>query len=153
NAGTVRDGITNALPVGTTLTDSGVLDLAGFNQVVARVAGTGTVTDSGAGATFTVNNAVADALTLTLTGANLSLAKSGAGTLTISNANTYGGSTSISAGTVADGVANALPVATSLAINGTLDLAGFDQTIRRITGNGMVTDSGSAVMFTVNNTI
>jgi len=62
-----------------------------------------------------------------------------------------GGSTTISAGTVTHGVANALPAATALAVTGTLDLAGFAQTVASVTGSGTVTDSGAAQTFTVNN--
>src|SRR5207253_2520077 len=101
-AGTIADGIANALPTATPLSVTGTLDLAGFNQQVSSVTGAGTVTDSGAAATFTVNNAGADTFAGTLTGANLALTKTGAGTLTLSNASTYGGSTTISAGTIAN---------------------------------------------------
>src|ERR1019366_3376498 len=104
-------------------------DLAGFNQTLAGLTGTGTVTDSGTAATFTVNNAAADTFAGTLTGANLSLAETGGGTLTLTSANTYGGSTTITASTLVDGVANALPVGTALTDAGTLDLAGFNQTV------------------------
>src|SRR5258708_30791508 len=78
-AGRIGDGVANALPTttGLTVTSPGTLDLAGFNQTVASVTSTGTVTDSGVAATFTVNNAGADAFAGALTGANLSLAKTG----------------------------------------------------------------------------
>ena len=36
-AGGITDGIANALPTGTALTDNGTLDLAGFNQQMAGV--------------------------------------------------------------------------------------------------------------------
>src|SRR5258708_32403990 len=99
-AGRIGDGVANALPTttGLTVTSPGTLDLAGFNQTVASVTSTGTVTDSGAAATFTVNNAGADAFAGALTGANLSLAKTGVGTLTLSGANTYGGGAPLPAG-------------------------------------------------------
>ena len=101
--GAIKLGIANALPTGTALSVTGTLDLAGFGQQVASVTGSGTVTDSGAAATFTVNNAGADTFAGTIAGANLSLTKTGAGTLTLTSANTYGGATTISAGTIANG--------------------------------------------------
>ena len=131
-AGTLQDGIANALPVTTTLTVSGtgIFDLGGFAQSVGGLADggvtTGTVTDSGAAATFTVNNGATNTFSGLLTnGANaLSLTKTGAGTLTLSHANTYSGVTTISAGTIsisADTNLGTAPVSAtpgSLAING-----------------------------------
>src|SRR5262249_58216020 len=84
----------NALATGTALAVSrGLFDLAGFAQTVGSVTGSGTVTNSGAAATFTVNNAAADTFAGVLTGA-LALAKTGAGTLTVNaSSNNYTGTT------------------------------------------------------------
>ncbi len=123
-AGTVKDGIANALPTSTTLTvdGTGIFDLHGYAQAVAGLAdgsvSTGTVTDGGAAATFTVNSASANAFSGLIGGA-LSLTKTGAGTLTLSQANTFTGSTTISAGTLMEGVDNALPISTTLTVSGT----------------------------------
>ncbi len=162
SGGTLFDGILNTLPIGTalTVTSPGTLDLNGFNQQVASVAGSGTVTDSGAAATFTVNNGSADLFVGLLTG-NLSLVKIGSGTLTLTSANTYGGSTTITAGTIADGTTNALPIGTNLFIygpatdpkdNGELDLTNFNQQVASVTGTGTVISSaGTVETFTVTN--
>src|SRR5579883_2439005 len=150
NAGTIQDGVANALPTGTALSDSGTLDLNSFAQQVASVTGSGVVTDSGTSAVFTVNNSGSDTFAGTLTG-SLALTKSAAGTLTLNSANTYSGATTISAGTIADGIANALPVGTALSDSGTLDLNGFAQQVASVTGSGVVTDSGTSAVFTVNN--
>ncbi len=160
-AGTLKDGIANALPTSTTLTvgGTGTFDLNGFAQTVGGLAdggvSTGTVTDGGVAATFTVNDASANSFSGLIGGA-LSLTKTGAGTLTLVQASTYTGTTTISAGTIQDGIANALPAATSLTVSGTgiFDLNGFAQTVAGLAdggvATGIVTDSGAAATFTVN---
>ena len=160
----LKDGIANALPTTTTLTvnGTGTFDLGGFAQTVAGLAdggvSTGTVTDSGAAATFTVNDAGGNTFSGTITnGANaLALTKTGAGTLSLSAANAYTGATTVSAGTLTDGVANALPAGTTLTVNGTgtFDLGGFAQTVGGLADGGVntgtVTDSGATATLTVN---
>src|SRR5207247_2150124 len=151
SAGTLADGVANALPTGTALSVTGAFDLNGYAQTVASVTGSGTVTDSGAAATFTVNNAGADSFAGELGGAS-AWAKTAAGTLTLTgSSNTYPGATTISAGTLANGVANALPTGTALSVTGTFDLGGYAQTVASVTGSGTVTDSGAAATFTINN--
>jgi autotransporter-associated beta strand protein len=160
SAGTVANGIANALPASTALAVNGVLDLKGFNQQVASVTSpgsSGVVTNSGAAATFTVNNALIDNYTGTISGANLSLTKSGAGMLTLTKANTFGGATAISDGTLTNGIANALPTGTVLTVNGgTLDLNGFNQQVGSLSdggvGTGVVTNGGAAATFTITDT-
>ena len=99
SAGTLADGIANALPTdtGLTVTSPGTLDLAGFNQTVGSLSGTGTVTDSGTAATLTVTGG--GSFSGTITGANTALTVAG-GTLTLSGTNTYTGATTISGGTL-----------------------------------------------------
>src|SRR5271157_506539 len=55
-----------------------------------------------------------------------SLTENGVGTLVLGAVNTYSGTTTISAGTLQDGIANALPATTTLTVNGTgtFDLGG-----------------------------
>jgi len=65
--------------------------------------------------------------------------KQGAGTLTFNGANSYsGGKTMVNAGTLKTGAANVLSPASSVVVQdgATLDLAGFPQTIPRLTVNG-----------------
>jgi autotransporter-associated beta strand protein/parallel beta-helix repeat protein len=130
---------------------SGTLDMNGNALPVGSVTGTGTVTDGGAAATFTVNNSSADSFAGTLTG-NLALAVNGAGTLTLTSGNTYSGATTVSnTATLADGIANALPTTTTLSEAGVFDLHGFGQQVAGLTGSGLVTDLSTAATLTVTN--
>ena len=154
SAGTVEDGIANALSTGAALTVSGTgtFDLGGFAQTVAGLAdggvATGTITDSGAAATFTINNAAASSFSGTITnGSNaLALSKTGAGTLTLSGTNTYSGSTTVSAGTLQvgnGGTVGSLGTG-KITDNATLsfDLAAT-MTVQQISGTGSLIQSGT----------
>jgi autotransporter-associated beta strand protein len=87
-----------------------------------------------------------------------SLSKQGAGTLFLSVVNTYTGATFIGGGTVQLGVANTLPTATALTVNGgTLDLNGFNQQVASLSDGGVTTGgvtngSGTAATLTVDQT-
>lgn len=78
------------------------------------------------------------------------LTTSGGGILTLSNAaNNYSGGTTISAGTLRIGIANALPVGT-LTNNGTLDINTINTTIDGLSGAGTVdTQAGGTPTLTV----
>ena len=90
---------------------------------------------------MTVTNASPDTFAGALTG-NLALTKAGPSTLTLSGVtNTYTGATSVSSGTLADGVANALPTATTFSVaSGALFRSGRLRTdVATVTGSGTVT--------------
>ena len=74
-----------------------------------------------------------------------SLEKLGAGTLTLSGHNTYTGSTAVNGGTLRAGAANAFSgsSAHSVGTGGTLDLAGFSQTLPSLANGGVVSLAGS----------
>ena len=156
NGGTLQVGGANAMPTtaAVTVTSPGTFDLAGFNQDLARVAGNGTVTDSGAAATLTLNTTGSRSFEGIFAG-SLALTQAGSGTLTLDGtASNYTGCTTVSAGTLKDGVANALPSATTLIVTtpGTFDLGGFNQTLAGIAGNGTATDTGLLATLTFNTT-
>ncbi|MCX6896854.1 MAG: autotransporter-associated beta strand repeat-containing protein [Verrucomicrobia bacterium] len=72
------------------------------------------------------------------------LTKAGTGYLTNYTANTYGGDTTISAGTLVLGAANAIPSGASkgnVTVTGTLDVNGFSPTINGLNGAGTITNS------------
>ncbi len=163
---------------GTTTVSAGTLDIAADNNLgtAPAVATAGSLTINGGTlattATFTLSANrglslgasgatidVASGTTLTYKGIAAgtgSLIKIDSGTLALGGANTYSGGTTVSAGTLADGVTNALPTGGSLTISGTgtFDLAGFAQTVAGLAdggvGTGILTDSGAAATFTAN---
>jgi fibronectin-binding autotransporter adhesin len=116
--------------------------------------------DSATGSTFIDISAVVspkstiiDALskTYSLSGAGRisgsgGVTKKGASTVTVSTANDYSGNTEISAGTFKLAAANVIPDGTgkgNTSVDGTLDLAGFNETINGLGGAGQITDSAA----------
>ena len=150
--GTIKLGVDNALPVGTTLAVAGTFNLNGFNQTVTGLSGIGTVTSS-AGATFTVNTTGDNPFGGTLAGA-LSLAVSGTGTLTLNlnGVNVYTGSTILNGGTLAlvfpngNNNSDVLPTGTLLNFGGgTLLLTGGNKSASQTAGNLAFTAGASAI--------
>jgi outer membrane autotransporter protein len=77
------------------------------------------------------------------------IAQIGSGVTTLTASNTYAGPTTVVAGTLAAGLSNTLPGLTAVTVGsaGTLDLAGFDQSIGSLAGAGSVS-LGSATLTT-----
>lgn len=69
--------------------------------------------------------------------------KSGLGTLVLKGSNTYGGDTIISNGTLKFDAANVIPDASSVTVNGTLDLSNFSESINGLNGSGIVENTGA----------
>ena len=159
NAGVLRAGSTSAFGTGgansvTMVNLAGViLDLAGFNNSVGSLTGGNAVGGvSLRGGTLTVGG---DNTSTTFSGliyGSGGLVKTGTGTLTLSTANTFAGSTTISSGTLKGGIAAFLPAATALTVNGTLDLNALAVTLGQFSGSGIVTNSNAtAVALTLGN--
>lgn len=123
--GVLRLGANDALPITTTLDvdaatspdEPSVFDLAGFNQTVGQLTRTADsaagsfITNSGAGAsTLTVNQTANSSFSgLIQDGSGVvNLVKSGAGVLTLTGANSFGGTTTVNAGILVVGHENAL---------------------------------------------
>jgi autotransporter-associated beta strand protein len=108
SAGTLQLGGNNAIPTGAGKGDvsvSSTLDLNSYSVTINGLNGAGTVNDvTGAGTpTFTVgNNGVTSSFSGQIKNSTgtVALTKTGAGALTLSGANTYGGTTTLSAGTL-----------------------------------------------------
>src|SRR5207248_2508506 len=78
---------------------------------------------------------------------NAALIKTTAGLVTISGANTYGGATTVNAGTLRLGASNVLPDTTDLTVNGfstTFDVGTFSDQVNSVALlNGDITGSGT----------
>ena len=136
--GTFQTLVAGVIPNTSILTvnSPAILDLDGNNESIGALAGSGTITDSGAAATLTITGG--GLFSGAITGANLGLTvASTSQPLTLSGtpgSNTYAGATTIQSGTLKLGASNTLPSTTtvifgSAATNGTLDLNGFNQTV------------------------
>jgi autotransporter-associated beta strand protein len=143
-AGTLQLGAANTIPDGAGKGDlvlTGTFDLNNSSETVNGLTGTGTVDKSAAGAaTLTVGandaSSTFDGI-IQNTGGTLGLTKTGAGTLTLTNAQTYTGNTSINGGTLVLPTGAAIGTASSgqVQVNGaTLRLAGGS-----LTSNGYTT--------------
>ncbi len=151
-AGTVQLTASNVLSSGWGLTidasgiggNPGTFDLAGFNQSVAALNGSGTVTNSAASSTATLTDSgggsFAGALQDGGSGKVTALTVSG-GTLTLSGANTYSGATSVS-GTL--NLTGALTSNTTVNSGGTVTGSGDGSMTGIITGT-LTIDSGGTV--------
>jgi autotransporter-associated beta strand protein len=164
NNATLRIGITDALPTGTTLTFLGttntntIFDLNGFNQTIAAITSattTGSVfvqNNSGSGTSvLTITNGTGSFTATTgtarirdndgvATGGLVALTITG-GTTTFGSTNTYSGNTTITGGTLTAGIANAFSPTSALTLGTgtTLNAAGFSQAIGSLAGTGSVT--------------
>lgn len=146
SAGTLRLGAAvNPVRTDITVGASGTLDIGGFGNMIGSLAGSGTVTNTGAAATLTVGAVHTDTTFsgLLTNGTNaLSLDKAGAGTLTLTGAaHNYTGSTTVSGGSLVLNGAGALPDTTALNLSSataTFDLSGISasgETIRTLAGS------------------
>jgi len=128
---------------GALAVNGGVLDLGSTSQTAGAVTIGGGVIQSGTltGSSYSVTGG---AVSATLAG-NASLTKSGTATLTLSGPNTYSGTNTISAGTLAISGAGKLGAASSpLTVNGgVLDLGSTSQTAGAVTIGGGVIQSGT----------
>ena len=135
---------------------SGLLTLGSDSSIVAN-AGNINLTNAGTitGATFDLTlggtgNGSISSIIGTTTGA---LTKVDSGTWMLSGASTYAGDTTISAGTLKLGAANAIPdgagKGNAVIVTGTFDLNGFSDTINGLSGAGTVDNTAAATTSTL----
>ncbi len=120
-----------------TVTSPGTLDIAGFNQTIGSLTGSGTATNSGGAAALTTGNATSTTFSGAITGANMSLTLQGTGTFTLSGTNTYGGVTTINSGTLA--LSGTGSIANSSQVNLANAAATFDVSASTTVGGPTIT--------------
>jgi fibronectin-binding autotransporter adhesin len=164
NAGTLQAGVAT---VGTTSgafgvnsavtlanTAGAILDLNNFNNTIGSLTGGGAtggnVTLGSATLTIGSDNTSPAAYAGVISGTG-GLTKLGTGTLTLSGANTYAGLTAVTAGTLAEGVSNAISTG-ALTVNGStavFDLgASHSDSVGIVTldGGGSITGTGTSTL-------
>ncbi len=144
--GTLQAGSSTALSASSafTVTAPAILDLNGFNNTIGSLAGSGLVTNNGAGAVvLTVGADGTDTLfsgVLADGSGTLGLIKTGTGTTALTGTNTYSGGTTITSGTLQLGNGGTTgTVAGNVVDNGTLL---FDRS-NTLTFGGVISGSGS----------
>ncbi|HRZ86291.1 MAG TPA: autotransporter-associated beta strand repeat-containing protein, partial [bacterium] len=146
NGGTLRYGADNTLFVQDKITVglSGTLDLHGHNATAASIEGSGRVV-LGDG-TLTAGSGVNANFSGTISGAG-ALTKTGAASMNLLGNNTYTGATTIAAGTLYGGVANALSDSTAVTVQSgaTYMLGnGCSDTVGSLSGAGTVQINGTS---------
>jgi autotransporter-associated beta strand protein len=165
--GTLTAGVTNAFPESTQVqlanSAQALLNLAGFPTTIEGLFGGGmsggNVTLGGAALTLLTDSLITNDYGGVISGGG-SLIVGGSGLQTLSNVNTYGGSTTIESGTLQLGINNAIPAASPLSLTGPqaiLDLNNFNLTINGVSGvsgsqitleNGVLTVGGASTSST-----
>jgi fibronectin-binding autotransporter adhesin len=154
NAGVLALGNGSALgsTSGALAVNGGTLDLRGFGLAVGALSGSagGLITSGSAGAvTFTASSASNSTFGGVIENGlgTVGLTKSGAGILTLSGSNTYSGATTISAGVLSLGNANALAGGGNVTFGGgTLQFSSSNQ----VDYSGRIKSSGSAAAIDTN---
>jgi autotransporter-associated beta strand protein len=148
NAGTVALGRDNvwAFSPSFDIKAPATFDLNDFNETIGALSGAGTV-DLGSG-TLTFGDTTSTTFSGDVTGTG-HLTKAGSGTTTLSGTASHTGGTTISAGTLALGGSDLLADTGAVAVTGTgvFDLAGFNETIGALSGDGTVTLGAGALTF------
>lgn len=134
-----------------TVAAGATLDLNTFDvsDTIGSLSGAGSVTlDNGTLTTGGDNTSTMFSGVISSTGAG-GLTKEGTGTFTLSGVNTYMGATTVNAGTLQLGIADALPdgTAVTVATGAILDLNDFSDTIASLSGAGSV-DLGTGTLTT-----
>ena len=158
SAGRTVTGLLFSSAVGTTIASVSTQTLTfdnGASDVGVTADGTHSITAAVAlssNASFNVGGQLTMGGVISQTAAGKTMTKLGNGVLILGAANTYSGATTVGAGTLRIGVANALPSGGAVTVGGgaTLDLNGLNQTVSTVGGDGEVTNnSGTASTLTI----
>ncbi|MEQ1903238.1 MAG: autotransporter-associated beta strand repeat-containing protein [Pirellulaceae bacterium] len=136
NAGTVTYGVNNAIFTGgVTVNTTGTLALAGFSDTVGQViVDGGSITGGGTLSSTTTFDVRSGSSSATLGGA-VGLTKTTAGSFTLSNTNSYSGTTAVNSGMLILGhLTDTLANTGAVSVNGgTLSLGGNSDTVGAVT--------------------
>jgi autotransporter-associated beta strand protein len=151
--GILNVGCNNALPIGTAvnITLGGTLEIgAGFSQTLVGLTGLAgnSLVNIGNTGTLAIDSVADATLGAVISGAG-NFVKQGSGVFTLSNSNTYTGSTQILDGTLKVDAPNALPQTSPITLesSGTLEIAdNRSQTLQSISGNGGITIDNAATL-------
>ena len=142
---------TSAIPVAY----SGLITLGSSSSIIADAGViniTNTATISGATFGLILGGTNGGTITSNIGTGSGTLTKTGNGIWALSGANTYSGATIISAGTLKIGGGNNISNSSGVTVDGTLDLAGANETIGSLAGPGRITSTiTAAIVLTVGN--
>jgi autotransporter-associated beta strand protein len=144
------DQIPNGTGKGNLIVTAGNFKMGGFSETINGLSGSGTVDGVSGTPTLTVGDNDATSTfsgIIKNTAGTLALTKTGSGTLTLSGNNSYGGATTVSGGTLKAGSTTGLSANSALSVGAgaTLDLGGFNNTIKSLsTATGTITDSSGS---------
>jgi autotransporter-associated beta strand protein len=158
----LKVGNASSIPTGSgkgDVTVDGTLDLNTNNVIINGLSGSGTVDNAtGSGAYLLTigdnNRSGTFSGVIKNSSGTVAVSKIGTGTITLSGASTYGGDTTVSQGTLKLGSSNVLPDGAgkgNLIANGTVDLAGYSETINGLAGTGVVRSGTNSPILTIGN--
>ena len=151
NAGTLTlSGGSAIIDTGAVSVASGAVLNLGASETIGSIAGAGNVTLGSFTLTAGGDNSSTTASGIISGTGNLT--KTGTGTLTLSGANAYTGTTTVSAGTLKAGSTTGFSnnSAVSVAAGATMDLSGYNNTIKSLsTATGTITNSGASANLTI----
>ena len=128
---------------GGSMTYSGLITLnststiGGTSTYLISISNTGTITGTG---DLKLNGAGGGSIA-SIIGTGTGGVTVNSGIWTLSGANTYTGTTTVSAGTLKLGAAGRIADGSDLTVNGTFDLAGSSETVAALSGTGTITSS------------